>query len=104
MADVTILFSGYNSVTQRYNQGGYNTDVGFTGLTSSTTSVTVNGEIIVDVSGQSISASAGTVTIPAGIGVVVQPIGIQMTATTSTINIWSPVVPGQTPNWTEIAA
>ena len=104
MADVTILFSGYNSVTQRYNQGGYNTDLGFTGLTSSTTSVTVNGEIIVDVSGQSISASAGTVTIPAGIGVVVQPIGIQMTASSLTINIWSPVIPGQTPNWKEIAA
>lgn len=104
MADVTIGFTGYNSLTQRYNQGGYNTDVGFTGLTSSTTSVTVNGQIIIDASGQSLSASVGSVTVSLGTSVFFQPTGIQMTASTLTINIWSPVVPGQTPNWTEIAA
>ena len=34
MTDVTIVFKGYNSITQGYNEGGYESDVAFTGLTS----------------------------------------------------------------------
>ena len=41
MADVTIYFEGYNSITQTYNSGGYNQNVAFTGLASGLGSVTV---------------------------------------------------------------
>ena len=62
MADVNILFSGYDSITQTYNNGGYNEDVAFTGLASAlgTAAVVIAQEITV--TGEEASASAGNTT------------------------------------------
>ena len=73
MADVTVYFEGYDSITQGYNEGGYNQNVAFTGLTGSTNSVTVvqGVGVTVSVTGAASTASVGSVTVVQGAGVTV---------------------------------
>jgi len=115
MSDVTIFFTGYNQITQGYNEGGYNQDVAFTGLSVGQGSVSVLAGTIVPVTGSELTSGTSSVTVSAGDGVTVSVTGAEMTASTSTINIWEEIIPGQdtdwtevstsqTPNWTEIAA
>ena len=66
MADVTIYFEGYDSITQTYNSGGYNQDVAFTGLTGSAGSVTEATGISFSVTGAAATASVGSVTVELG--------------------------------------
>ena len=49
MSNVNIVFEGYNSITQGYNEGGYNQDVAFTGLTSALGSVAATDETGINV-------------------------------------------------------
>ena len=115
MTDVNIAFSGYNSITQGYNEGGYETDVAFTGLSVGQGTVTALAGTIVPATESEITSSVGSVTVVEGTGVAVSVTSAEMTASTATINIWEPIIPdqttdwpavdtSQTPNWTEIAA
>jgi len=103
MADVTVFFEGYNSITQTYNAGGYGEDLGFTALSSSVGSVTVtvDGEVLV--SGSEATASVGSVSVSEGTGISVALSGIELTASAGSINIWSNVDTSQTPNWAEVS-
>ena len=100
MTDVTIFFKGYNSITQGYNEGGYESDVAFTGLTSGLGSVSALAGTIVSVTGISVTSSVGSVTVTAGTGATIEASGIAATGGSGTINIWSPVDTSQTPSWT----
>ena len=102
MADVTIFFTGYNQITQGYNRGGYNQDVAFTGLAASGGSVTALAGTIVSVTSPQMTSAVGSVTITGGSGETVDVTSAAMTASAGVINIWQPVVPGQTANWVEI--
>ena len=115
MTDVTIFFKGYNSITQGYNEGGYETDVAFTGLSLGQGTVVPLAGTIVPVTESEITSAVGSVTVVEGTGVTVSVTSAEMTASTATINIWEPIIPdqttdwpavdtSQTPNWTEIAA
>ena len=104
MADVNILFQGYNSITQTYNAGGYGEDLGFTALSSSVGSVTVAVEGDVLVLGSAATASAGSVSVAEGAGISVSVSGVELTASAGGLNIWSNVDTSQTPNWSEISA
>ena len=130
MADVTVYFEGYDSITQTYNSGGYNQDVAFTGLASGLGSVTVvegtgvtvtvtglagtsavgsvtvteGSAVTVTVTGNSVTATAGNTTETAGGGVSVGVTGAGVTASTNGVLIWTELDTSQTPNWTEIAA
>ena len=79
MADVTILFTGYNSITQTYNTGGYNEDVAFPALTSALGSVTSTGDTTVTVTGVSADATAGNTSESAGGGISVGVTGLSLT-------------------------
>ena len=127
MTDVTVVFTGYNQITQGYGRGGYNQDVAFTGLTSSlgsvTTvqgvavtvsvsgnagtsavgSVTATGGIGVDVTGVSVSATVGNTTETAGGGISLGVTGVEGTSAVSSVSIWSEVDPSQTPNYQAIS-
>ena len=61
MADVTIYFEGYDSITQTYNSGGYNQDIAFTGLPGSVGSVTILHNAAVALTGVAATTSVGTV-------------------------------------------
>ena len=100
MTDVTIVFKGYNSITQGYNEGGYESDVAFTGLTSGLGSVSALAGTIISVTGISATSSVGSVTVTAGSGATIEASGIAATGGTGTINIWGPVDTSQTPSWT----
>ena len=102
MTDVTIFFTGYNQITQGYNRGGYNQDVAFTGLAASGGSVTALAGTIVSVTSLQMTSAVGSVTITDGSGETVDVTSAAMTASAGVINIWQPVVPGQTANWVEI--
>lgn len=106
MADVTIYFTGYDSITQTYNSGGYNQDVAFTGLASGLGSVTVveGSGVTVSASGSAGTSSIGSVTVTEGTGVTVEVTGETATGAISSVLIWTEVATSQTPNWTEIAA
>tara|TARA_R110000851_G_scaffold165509_1_gene310484 strand:+ start:436 stop:783 length:348 start_codon:yes stop_codon:yes gene_type:complete len=115
MADVTISFEGYNSLTQTYNVGGYNQDVAFPALTSAIGTVTTTGDTIVNVTGVSAGATAGNTSEDAGGGISIGVTGLELIGSVGGVNLWSPVNPGistnwtpvntsQTPNWTEVAA
>lgn len=130
MADVTIYFTGYDSITQTYNSGGYNQDVAFTGLASGLGSVTVvegsgvtvsaSGSagtsavgsvtvtegtgVTVSASGVAGTSAVGSVTVPDNYGVTVEVTGETATGAISSVLIWTEVATSQTPNWTEIAA
>lgn len=104
MADVTIFFGGYNSITQTYNSGGYNQDVGFTGLSGSVGNVVVAIEEEIDVTGLAGTSAVGSVTIAQGGGITVEVTGVAATGSAGGINIWGSIDDSQTPNWTEIAA
>ena len=102
MADVNILFSGYDSITQTYNNGGYNEDVAFTGLASAlgTAAVVIAQEITV--TGEEASASAGNTTETAGGGISDGVTGSAVTASINSVNVWTNIVPSQSPSWTNI--
>ena len=115
MSDVTIFFTGYNQITQGYNEGGYSQDVAFTGLTSALGSVTATDETGINVTGVSASATVGNTTETAGGGISLGVTGVAGTSALSSVSIWSEVDPSQTPNyqaisttqtpnWTDIAA
>tara|TARA_Y100001968_G_C19239992_1_gene658934 strand:+ start:577 stop:924 length:348 start_codon:yes stop_codon:yes gene_type:complete len=104
MSNVNIVFEGYNSITQGYNEGGYNQDVAFTGLTSGLGTATALAGTIVAVSGVELTASLGGIAISAGGGETVQVNGIAATGGISSLNIWSGIVPDQTPSWSTITA
>tara|TARA_R100001369_G_scaffold88505_1_gene125091 strand:- start:25 stop:339 length:315 start_codon:yes stop_codon:yes gene_type:complete len=104
MANVAIYFKGYNSITQGYNEGGYESDVAFIGLTSALGSVASVGDTVVSVTGVSAGATAGNTSESAGGGISIGVTGFGLTGLLGTINIWSDVQSDQTPNWTEIAA
>ena len=115
MSNVNIVFEGYNSITQGYNEGGYNQDVAFTGLTSALGSVTATDETGIVVTGVSASATVGNTTEAAGGGISLGVTGVAGTSALSSVNIWSEVDTSQTPNyqaisttqtpnWTDIAA
>jgi len=103
MTDVNIRFAGYNSITQGYNEGGYNQDVAFTGLASALGSVSIS--IVLDpiqVTGEEASASAGNTTETAGGGISVGVTGSAVTASINSVNVWTNIVPSQSPSWTNI--
>ena len=100
MTDVTIVIKGYNSITQGYNEGGYESDVAFTGLTSGLGSVTALAGTIVSVTSGVATGSVGSVTVNAGTGATIEASGIAATGGTGPINIWGPVDTSQTPSWT----
>ena len=116
MADVTILFSGYDSITQGYNEGGYDQDVAFTGLTSALGSVSIS--IVLDpiqVTGEEASATAGNTTETAGGGISIGVTGVLGTSGINDVLVggivpidqtpnWTAISTSQTPNWTDIAA
>ena len=115
MSNVNIVFEGYNSITQGYNEGGYNQDVAFTGLTSALGSVTATDETGVTVTGVSASATVGNTTETAGGGISLGVTGVAGTSAVSSVSVWSEIDPSQTPNhqaisttqtpnWTDIAA
>ena len=104
MADVTISFGGYNSITQTYNVGGYNQDVAFPALTSAIGSVSFVGDITVNVTGISVGATAGNTSEDAGGGISIGVTGLELTGLAGAVNLWSPVNPGINTTWTEIAA
>ena len=104
MTDVTIVFKGYNSITQGYNEGGYESDVAFTGLTSGLGSVTALAGTIVSVTSGVATGSVGSVTVTAGTGATIEASGIAATGGTGTINIWGPVDTSQTPSWPLVTA
>ena len=115
MANVTILFGGYNSITQTYNVGGYNEDVAFPALASAVGSTSYIGDITVNVTGVSAGATAGNTSEDAGGGISIGVTGLKLIGSVSGVNVWSPVNPGisttwtpvntsQTPNWIEVAA
>ena len=104
MADVTILFSGYDSITQGYNEGGYDQDVAFTGLTSALGSVSIS--IVLDpiqVTGEEASATAGNTTETAGGGISIGVTGVLGTSGINDVLVWGIVPTDQTPNWTAIS-
>ena len=103
MTDVTIFFKGYNSITQGYNEGGYESDVAFTGLTSGLGSVSALAGTIVSVTSGVATGSVGSVTVTAGSGATIEASGIAATGGTGTINIWGPVDTSQTPSWTPVS-
>mgnify|MGYP001157098110 FL=1 len=103
MADVTILFGGYNSITQTYNSGGYNQDVAFTGLSSGLGSVTVVVPGDVPVTGVEGTSAVGSVTVDIGTAVGIEVTGVAATGSAGVINIWGPIDPSQTPNWAAIS-
>ena len=79
MADVTILFEGYNSITQTYNSGGYSQDVAFTGLSSGLGSVTVVLPGDVPVTGVEGTSAVGSVTVDIGTAVGIEVTGVAAT-------------------------
>lgn len=103
MADVTIFFGGYNSITQTYNSGGYNQDVGFTGLSGSVGSVVVAIAEEIDVTGLAGTSAVGSVTIGQGEGITVELTGVAATGSAGVINIWGSINDSQTPNWSAIS-
>ena len=127
MSNVNIIFEGYNNVLQGYNEGGYNQDVAFTGLTSGLGSVTtVQGvAVTVSVSGNAGTSAVGSVTATGGIGVAVTGVsgsatvgnttetagggislgvtGVEGISAVSSVSIWSEVDPSQTPNYQAIS-
>ena len=103
MADVTIFFGGYNSITQTYNSGGYNQDVSFTGLSGSVSSVVVSIDSEVDVTGVSGTSAVGSVTVVQGEGITVELTGVAATGSAGVINIWGSISDSQTPSWTAIS-
>ena len=104
MADVTISFGGYNSITQTYNVGGYNEDVAFPALASAVGSTSYIGHITVNVTGVSAGATAGNTSEDAGGGISIGVTGLELTGLDGGVNLWSPVNPGINTTWTEIAA
>ena len=102
MADVTILFSGYDSITQGYNEGGYDQDVAFTGLASALGSVTATGHTGVNVTGVAASATAGNTTETAGGGISIGVTGVLGTSSINNVLVWGIVPTDQTPNWAAI--
>tara|TARA_R110000787_G_scaffold107453_4_gene215354 strand:- start:3924 stop:4307 length:384 start_codon:yes stop_codon:yes gene_type:complete len=116
MSDVTIFFSGYNSITQRYSVGGYESDVAFTGLTLAQGSATSSAGATVPVTGQSVSSSLGSVAIVEGVGPLVEVVGNEVTIGTQDLKAywqgivpgqtaqWNPLVPGQTAQWNPLSA
>tara|TARA_R100000908_G_C3717177_1_gene121439 strand:+ start:307 stop:654 length:348 start_codon:yes stop_codon:yes gene_type:complete len=103
MADVNVVFGGYNSITQGYNEGGYESDIAFTGLTSALGSVTTIGAINIDVTGVSGSATVGNTTETAGGGISLGVTGTVGTSALSSVSIWSEIDPSQTPNYQEVS-
>lgn len=103
MADVDVVFEGWNSVTQSWGGGGWGEDVSFTGITSSVGSVTlVEGSgVTVTVTGLVATSAVGSVIIGEGVGVAVT--GNSVTVSSGGVNVWSLVDTSQTPNWTEIS-
>ena len=99
MSNVTISFSGYNSITQGYNEGGYESDVAFTGLTSALGTATALAGVLVSVSGLAAVTSEGSVTIVDGSGATIALTGFAASGLGS-VNIWSAIDPSQTPSWT----
>ena len=130
MADVNVVFEGWNSITQGWGDGTWGEDVAFTGLTGSVGSVTVvegsgvtvtvtglagtsavgsvtvveGSGVTVNLTGESVTATAGNTTETAGGGVSVGVTGEGVTVSTGGVLVWSAVDTSQTPNWTEIAA
>ena len=106
MADVTIYFEGYNSITQTYNSGGYNQNVAFTGLASGLGSVTVvqGTGVTISVTGVAGTGAVGTVGFSFSGSVV--PTGVSGTGAVGTALVrgWNTIDDSQTPNWVEIAA
>jgi hypothetical protein len=100
MSNVTIFFSGYNSITQGYNEGGYESDVAFTALTSALGTATALAGVFVSVSGVAAVTSEGSVTIVNGSGATIALTGIAATSGLGSVNIWSSINPDQTPDWT----
>ena len=103
MADVTILFSGYDSITQGYNEGGYDQDVAFTGLASALGSVTTTGDTGVNVTGVSANATAGNTSEDAGGGLSIGVTGVLGTSGINSVLVWGIVPTDQTPDWTAIS-
>ena len=83
MTDVTIFFKGYNSITQGYNEGGYETDVAFTGLSLGQGTVVPLAGTIVPVTESEITSAVGSVTVLDGTGVTVSVTSAEMTASTT---------------------
>tara|TARA_R110001606_G_C15376427_1_gene650019 strand:- start:36 stop:350 length:315 start_codon:yes stop_codon:yes gene_type:complete len=104
MANVTIVFKGYNSITQGYNESGYESDVAFIGLTGGLSSVAATGDTIVSPTGIAANATAGNTTETAGGGISVGVTGVGATASTNSASVWSVIDTSQTPNWVDIAA
>jgi hypothetical protein len=104
MADVTISFAGYNSITQTYNAGGYNQDLAFPALASAVGSTSYIGDITVNLTGISAGATAGNTSEDAGGGISIGVTGLELTGFVGGVNLWSPVNPGINTIWTEIAA
>ena len=103
MTDVNISFSGYNSITQGYNEGGYNQDVAFTGLASALGSVSTTGDTGVVVTGVSASATVGNTSEAAGGGISIGGTGLVGTSALSEVLVWVIVPTDQTPNWQDIS-
>ena len=91
MSNVNIVFEGYNSITQGYNEGGYNQDGAFTGLTSALGSVTATDETGVTVTGVSASATVGNTTETAGGGISLGVTGVAGTSAVSSVSVWSEI-------------
>ena len=100
MSNVTISFSGYNSITQGYNEGGYESDVAFTGLTSALGTATALAGVLISVSGLAAVTSEGSLTVTTGSGATIELTGLATTSGIGSVNIWGPIDPSQTPSWT----
>lgn len=131
MADATVNFSGWNSITQGWGDAGWGQDASFVGATASvgTVSVSLGTGVIVSVSGLSstsavgspavnqgdganvsltgfeINATAGNTTETAGGGISVGVTGVGVTLSSSVILIWGEIdttQPLPAPQWTAV--
>ncbi len=131
MADVNVVFEGWDSIAQGWGDGTWGNDVGFTALTSGQGSVTVNegsgvtvsasgiaatsavGSVtvfdgsgqVVSVTGISVDATAGNTTETAGGGISVGVTGKGVTVELGGVLVWSAVItaqPSPAPQWTEV--
>jgi hypothetical protein len=83
MADASVNFAGWNSITQGWGDAGWGQDASFVGATASVGSVTVSlgTGVNVSVSGLAATSAVGSVAVNQGDGANVSLTGFEINAT-----------------------
>ena len=83
-----------------WNSGAWNSSLPVTGVSAATAVGSVRVDVQTSVTGVSAATAVGSVTITTA----VLATGVQASTAVGNAFVWGIIVPGQTPEWTDIAA